>query len=292
MSGDLLAARKPTSGDLLAARRPTSGDLLADPGARRRIALSGLLVLALHALPAGASLAVFAAREQVYEDPGMQMIAEFADMAESAEQSDAEAESVDAAASQSTPEIKKSLSAKTETDLPEADASVEKPVDPELLLAEKRTQERTETPTEQQSTEEMKPTESTSDSAASQAANAPSPMEQTATITSAPAEGSVREAPPTPASWAKSVMAHLGRHKQYPREARATGDEGDVLVAISIGRDGRVLERHIHRSGGTASLDRAALGLVDRAAPLPALPANFLTDRIEVIIPIRYRLKS
>lgn len=270
---------------------PTVADRLAEPGARRRMVLCALVVLALHAVPTGASLAVFAAREQVFEDPGVQMIAEFADVVENAEQNASEAEAVDASASQSTPEVKKSLSVQSDTDLPETDASPVTPTDPELLLAEKKTMERTELPTEQQSTEETKPTESSADSVASQATAAPSPMEQTASVTAAPAEGSVREAPPTPASWAKSVMAHLGRHKQYPREARSIGEEGDVHVAIAIGRDGRVLGRRIHRSGGAASLDRAALDLVDRAAPLPALPANFLTDRIEVIVPIRYRLK-
>lgn len=269
----------------------TVADRLAEPGARRRMVLCALVVLALHAVPAGASLAVFAAREQVLEDPGVQMIAEFADVVENAEQNASEAEAVDASASQSTPKVKKSLSVQSDTDLPETDASPVTPTDPELLLAEKKTMERTELPTEQQSTEETKPTESPADSAASQATAAPSPMEQTASVTAAPTEGSVREAPPTPASWAKSVMAHLGRHKQYPREARSIGEEGDVHVAIAIGRDGRVLGRRIHRSGGAARLDRAALDLVDRAAPLPALPANFLTDRIEVIVPIRYRLK-
>lgn len=269
-----------------------SPELLRDPRAPRRWVVAGLAALLLHGAPAAATIGIFRVEERVFEDVGMVAIAEFADLAETAEESDSEAEAAEAQASQSTPEVKKSLSAASEDDLPETDAATRRPDDPELLLAEKKTEERTEEAAEQQTTEAMAPSESAADSVASQAAAAPSPSVRTAAVTSAPAEGSVTEAPPTPASWAKSVMAHLGRHKRYPREARAEGREGEVMVAIAIGRDGRVLARSLHRSGGAPVLDRAALDLVDRAAPLPALPANFLADRIEVVVPIRYRLKS
>ena len=269
-----------------------SPTLLHDPRASRRVAVAILAALALHAAPAVASFAVFTTTAPVFEDEGVPMIAEFADTISAAERSDSEAEAAEANAAQATPEVKAALSAKTAEDLPEADASPTRPDDPDLVLAEKKTLERTEEASEQQTTEAMTATETTASSAASQAAAAPSMMDQTASITAAPAEGSVREAPLTPASWTKAVMAHLGRHKSYPREARAASAEGDVQVAIVIARDGRVLERRLHRSGGAATLDRAALDLVDRAAPLPALPANFLTDRVEVVVPIRYRLKS
>ena len=269
-----------------------TADLLADPVAPRRWVAAGLAALLLHGAPAAARIGIFRAETRIYEDVGMQAIAEFADLSEAAEKSDSEAEAAEAEASQSTPEVKKSLSAASEDDLPETDASTRRPDDPELLLAEKKTVERTDQAAEQQTTEEMAPSESTRDSAASQAAAAPSPTMQTASITAAPAEGSVSEAPPTPASWAKAVMAHLGRHKRYPREARSEGVEGEALVAISIGRDGRVLARTLARGAGSAALDRAALDLVDRAGLLPALPSNFLADRIEGVVPIRYRLKS
>ncbi|MDK9695214.1 MAG: energy transducer TonB [Siculibacillus sp.] len=269
-----------------------SADLLTDPAAPRRWIVAGLVALLLHGAPAAATIGIFRAEERVHEDVGLSAITEFADLIETAEESDGEAEAVEVEASQSTPEVKKSLSAAAEDDLPETDASTRRPNDSELLLAEKKTEERAEEAAEQQTTEEMAPSESATDSAASQATAAPSPTVATASITTAPAEGSVAEAPPTPASWAKSVMVHLGRHKRYPREARAEGTEGEVMVAIAVGRDGRVLARALHRSGGAPVLDRAALDLVDRAAPLPALPSNFLADRIEVVVPIRYRLKS
>lgn len=267
-------------------------DPLADPVAPRRWVVAGLAAVVLHAAPAAATIGFFTAETRIYEDVGMQAIAEFADLAEAAEESDSEAAAAEAAASQSTPEVKKSLSAASEDDLPETDASTRRPDDPELLLAEKKTQERADQAAEQQTTEEMVASESATDSAASQAAAAPSPTMQTAAVTTAPTEGSVADAPPTPASWAKAVMAHLGRLKRYPREARLEGAEGEALVAISIGRDGRVLSRSLARTAGSAALDRAALDLIDRAGLLPALPSNFLADRVEVVVPIRYRLKS
>ncbi len=266
--------------------------LLTDPRTRRRMAIGILVALALHGAPAAAGFTAFVRATPNFEDEGVQMIAEFADVITATDRSDSEAEAADADAARATPEVKAALSARSTDDLPETDASPTRPEDPELVLAEKKTIERTDETNDQQTTEAMKATEAQSQSAASQAADAPSTMDRTASITAAPAEGSVREAPPTPASWTKAVMAHLGRHKSYPREARAASAEGDVQVALVIARDGRVLERRLHRTGGAPSLDRAALELVDRATPLPALPADFLTDRIEVVVPIRYRLKS
>ncbi|MBV5265205.1 energy transducer TonB [Pinisolibacter aquiterrae] len=267
-------------------------DRLRDPATRGRWIAGSLAALLLHAAPAAATFVAFTPNEKVWEDVGLQMVVEFADVTETAETSDSVAEASESQASQSTPEVKKSLSAAGEDDLPETDASPRKPDDPDLLLAEKKTLERTEESAEQQTTEEMAPSQAAADSAASASAAAPSPVEQTAATTAAPSEGSVREAPPTPASWAKAVMAHLGRHKRYPREARASGAEGEVLVAVTVGRDGRVVARRLHRTAGSAVLDGAALDLIDRAAPLPAMPANFLADHVDVVVPIRFRLKS
>jgi protein TonB len=269
-----------------------SADLPVDPRARRRWAIALLGAIALHVAPATATLLVVPRDEPVFEDVGVAMLAEFAEAIETAEASEADAEASEAEASQSTPEVKETLSARSEDDLPETDAATRRPDDPDLLLAEKKTLERTETEVEQQTTEAMKPSETTSDSAASQAALPPSPSEQTAAATAAPSEGSVREAPPTPASWAKAVMAHLGRHKRYPRSARAGGEEGEVLVAVTILRDGRVTARRVHRTAGSRALDEAAIDLVDRASPLPSLPADFLAERVDVVVPIRFRLKS
>lgn len=266
-------------------------DPLRDPATRGRWIAGSFTALLLHAAPAAATFVAFTPNEKVWEDVGLQMVVEFAEVTETAETSDSVAEASESEASQSTPEIKKSLSAAGEDDLPETDASPRRPDDPDLLLAEKKTLERTENSAEQQTTEEMTASEAAADSTASAAAAAPSPVEQTATTT-APSEGSVREAPPTPASWAKAVMAHLGRHKRYPREARASGAEGEVLVAVTVGRDGRVVARRLHRTAGSAVLDGAALDLIDRAAPLPAMPANFLADHVDVVVPIRFRLKS
>lgn len=263
-------------------------DPLRDPAAPRRWVVAGLVAVLLHGAPAMATLALVPA-ETVWEDVGVAMIADFAEEARGEEATDGEVEAVDADASQSTPEVKESLSAKSEDDLPETDASTRRPDDPDLLLAEKKTLERTENPAEQQTTEETAPSPTATDSAASQA-QTPTAVEETAAA--APSQGSVREAPPAPPSWAKSVMAHLGRHKRYPSEARSRGEEGEVLVALTIGRDGRVTARRLHRSAGSSSLDAAALDLVDRASPLPALPATYLVDRVEVVVPIRFRFKS
>lgn len=81
----------------------------------------------------------------------------------------------------------------------------------------------------------------------------------------------------------------LARHRQYPRAARRAGLEGEVQLGFVLGPDGRPREVRILRPSGVALLDRAALALLARATPLP-WPAQLKAARIEVQVPVRYRL--
>ncbi|MCZ7658802.1 MAG: energy transducer TonB [Xanthobacteraceae bacterium] len=74
------------------------------------------------------------------------------------------------------------------------------------------------------------------------------------------------------ANYAGQVSAHLQRHKQYPPEARARGDEGRATVSFSLDGGGRVTSVRLARSSGVASLDREVQAMVRRASPFPAPP--------------------
>lgn len=98
------------------------------------------------------------------------------------------------------------------------------------------------------------------------------------------------DAPNAPNALALQVQSQLERFKLYPRAARRERIEGTALLRFSIDREGRLLERALVTSSGHAVLDRAALELLARAAPYPALPPDATLERIELTLPVDYRL--
>jgi protein TonB len=89
-------------------------------------------------------------------------------------------------------------------------------------------------------------------------------------------------------SWRDQLMAHLQRHKRYPSDAQARGEQGTVSLAFSMDRNGRLLARRIARSSGVASLDAEALAMIQRAQPLPPFPDSMTQSRIDLVVPIRF----
>jgi TonB family protein len=71
----------------------------------------------------------------------------------------------------------------------------------------------------------------------------------------------------------------------YPPLARRQQFEGVTLVRFEIEPDGTPQGVVVHRSSGRPSLDRAATGAVERAAPLP-----WVYGRLEV--PVRFALET
>lgn len=86
------------------------------------------------------------------------------------------------------------------------------------------------------------------------------------------------------ARWQKRLVAHLNRHKRFPRDAPA----GAATVGFTIGRRGQVLAVSLLKSAGDAALDAEAVAMVRRADPVPAPPKG-LSAPISFTLPLRYR---
>ncbi|MFC1536256.1 TonB family protein [Pseudomonadota bacterium] len=69
-----------------------------------------------------------------------------------------------------------------------------------------------------------------------------------------------------------SVMAHLEKHKWYPKAARRRGIEGEVSVSFMLLPDGSA--RDVVVEGAPSMLLAAAKEAVEKALPLPTPPAN------------------
>jgi protein TonB len=113
--------------------------------------------------------------------------------------------------------------------------------------------------------------------------SAPAPAKVTAAPAVAPLE---RPSAAAVTSWQRMLVAQLERHKRYPPQAR--GKVGEARLAFSIDRGGRVITSRIVHSSGSDALDREALALLQRAAPLPPPPPGLSDDRLSFVVPIRY----
>ena len=102
-----------------------------------------------------------------------------------------------------------------------------------------------------------------------------------------PAPASGASAAAAAASYRSILVAHLQRFKQFPSGA-GSNERGLVQVAFTVTRNGRVTSSRLARSSGFASLDRAALELLQRAQPLPPFPAEMRQASDGFTAPISY----
>jgi periplasmic protein TonB len=96
---------------------------------------------------------------------------------------------------------------------------------------------------------------------------------------------------PDPA-YTNTLLAWLDRHKEYPWTARRRGMQGRVVLRLAVARSGAVTEARVESSSGAEILDEAAIEMVQRANPVPPLPASFPGDHAEFRVPVEFALSS
>jgi len=101
----------------------------------------------------------------------------------------------------------------------------------------------------------------------------------------------VARAPRIDPSWESLLLKHLQEFKNYPIEARRRNEQGVVVLAFSIDRNGHVTSRHIVKGSGYAALDDEAMALVERAQPMPAFPPSMTEAALNLTVPIRFSLR-
>jgi TonB family protein len=85
------------------------------------------------------------------------------------------------------------------------------------------------------------------------------------------------------------LVQRLDALKSYPRESLLREEEGAVVLALVISRDGQIQSTEVAKPSPFASLNRAALQAASRLSGLPPLPSEW-SRSIRVQIPISYRL--
>ena len=89
-----------------------------------------------------------------------------------------------------------------------------------------------------------------------------------------------------------SVNAAATRFKRYPRAAIDNSWEGEVVVLLSIGADGRIAGLHVRKSSGYEILDRQALDMFRNAKPFVPLPRELRGRDFEVELRAIYSLRD
>jgi TonB family protein len=89
--------------------------------------------------------------------------------------------------------------------------------------------------------------------------------------------------------WFNEVAAWWLRHRFYPNEAARLAQEGDVVLRLVVGRDGRVESVEVDQKSGSPWLDLGALA-VFRAAKLPPLPPDVRDPNVTVNFTIHYMI--
>lgn len=92
-------------------------------------------------------------------------------------------------------------------------------------------------------------------------------------------------------SWQSSIVRQLERHKSYSPAARERGETGEVELAFSIDREGRVLSTRIVKSSGHPALDESAMTTVRRAAPFPPAPDGFGGEKFDFTVPVKFNIR-
>lgn len=92
-------------------------------------------------------------------------------------------------------------------------------------------------------------------------------------------------------SFQQRLLAHLERHKRYPRIARRLRQEGTAYLRFTMDRDGRVMDYRLERSSGHEALDDEVRELIQRAQPLPRPPAEMGNSTLEMIVPVQFTIR-
>jgi protein TonB len=93
------------------------------------------------------------------------------------------------------------------------------------------------------------------------------------------------------ASWEGLLLAHLEKHKRYPRSAQRRNVQGTAFLHFAMDRNGKVLRYALVTSSGSEVLDEEVLEMIERAQPLPALPPEMPGAAAEYTVPINFDLR-
>ena len=86
------------------------------------------------------------------------------------------------------------------------------------------------------------------------------------------------------------LAAAIERERDYPLHSRRQGHQGRVVIHLAIAASGKLLAAQVVTGSGLDTLDRAALGMVQRAR-LPPLSPGFGAESATFTVPIVFAIR-
>lgn len=191
----------------------------------------------------------------------------------------------------------------TSPDIPTPEVVLPKPEPPKKKVEEPKVEKPKEKP-KKEKVEKAKPkpkpepelepavVQQPTQSAVQQQAAKPAAPVQPSNAPAAPSAADVARATDAKASWRGILEAHLQTFQKYPRSAQRRNIAGTAWLRFRMDRNGKVLSYAIERTSEHDVLDEAALAMIERAQPLPPLPADVPGDSIEIIIPANFNITN
>lgn len=88
-------------------------------------------------------------------------------------------------------------------------------------------------------------------------------------------------------AYRRAIMGRLEAQRRYPEGPLRSGRQGAGTVLFHIERSGQLIGASVMTSTGLPALDAAALDIVRRAAPFPAIPDG-LPDELAITLPVDF----
>jgi protein TonB len=94
------------------------------------------------------------------------------------------------------------------------------------------------------------------------------------------------------AHYEQLISQWIQKFKIYPDDARTQGTQGETVVRVRIDRHGNIRYYALEYSTGSPLLDHAAIDMIRRANPVPAVPTDYPQGEImEFLIPVSFNLQ-
>jgi len=93
------------------------------------------------------------------------------------------------------------------------------------------------------------------------------------------------------ANYASLLFRAIDRVRFYPIGARDRGEEGRVVLRVTIAADGRLLDAFIIQGSGFPDLDGATMDMARRAAPYPPLPRGLGAEKASFNVPVIFGIR-
>jgi periplasmic protein TonB len=90
--------------------------------------------------------------------------------------------------------------------------------------------------------------------------------------------------PRAQASYMSGVTSRLLARRYFP----AGAPSGSVVINFSVSSSGELMSDRVVRSSGSSVLDRAALNIVEKAAPFPPFPKGVTAPHLNLTVPMNF----